>query len=166
MVRGIGDVQAAGWRVGGREGRAVALLIAAAIAAATVIPGAASARVAADPCGLRSDPHVTSSGLHCSAIFQIRAQRTSSVPEAGAAPNCPQGEQLRGKWGDHGYEAEWDYWTRNGQWITWTGHVGYRFRHPEVHGVGPDNLLPSFHNSGTDGWTMRILFRCMPTAPA
>ena len=86
--------------------------------------------------------------------------------EAGAAPNCPQGEQLRGKWGDHGYEAEWDYWTRNGQWITWTGHVGYRFRHPEVHGVGPDNLLPSFHNSGTDGWTMRILFRCMPTAPA
>ena len=139
--------------------RRLALLTAAigAIAAAFTAQGA-SARVPHDPCGTDHAAHVTGH-LHCGRVFEIPGHRTWKLPTGDEAHGCdPVGGVIGGLqfYRGQGLGGNWDYWTRNGEWVLWDGR-GHFVR--GVHGQ-PINVIPTFHNWGGSPWEVRVYLTC------
>jgi hypothetical protein len=149
--------------------RKVALVAAAtaAIGAVVAVP-AASARSAHDPCGSDQAEHVQGS-LHCGRVFEIPAHHTWELPENDMAPRCyPRSRWFLGAvapaeavegaahYRGPGLSGDWDYWTRNGEWVLWngSGHM------PRGQDDQPINVRPWFHNWGAHPWPVRVYFKC------
>jgi hypothetical protein len=117
-----------------------------------------SARRADDPCAGNARPHVNQHGLHCGGVVEIPGHRTVEYPVTDRAPSCDGNtEEIAGAiFGDPSL-GDWDFWSKNGEWVTWNGLGSYS---RGAHGQ-PINIRPSFHNWGSSPWQVRVFFRCV-----
>ncbi len=153
-MRALQVTSSAGRRVARLGGAVVA--ISAALLLITV--SSALARRPADPCGDNQSAHVTATGLHCSGVFEIPGHRTWAVPSEVRAKSCDSATQVIAginHW-TGGAAGDWDYWTKNGEWVLWNGTLHAAVgKHDQ-----PINVLGYFHNWGSSPWAVRVFFNC------
>src|SRR6476469_9635167 len=79
----------------------------------------ANKRHAHDPCGHNEHRHLTHTGLHCGAIFEIPGHRTSEPPKWSEPYRCnSEREEIPGINDFAGaLDGDWGYWANNGEWV-------------------------------------------------
>jgi hypothetical protein len=117
----------------------------------------AHARVGDDPCRGTED---FGPGLYldCGSKNEIGIWRTETLPTFGTWPACDRGWRLAGTGGSNWtrWTARWDFWSHNGEWVTWTG--GGEFKYQDGHAV---LFRPDVFNwwAGSD-WQVRLFNLC------
>jgi hypothetical protein len=136
----------------------------------------AQGRVAHDPCPEAGDflnghdvthvateelRHRTTHYLACGERFDLEGSRRQA--ETGqythySAVNCRPHFKVAGtsKFHWHAISAHWDFWSHNGEWVTWTGHGHWTFTHDGHYARG---YRPSLYNWGLV-WAVRVFVRC------
>jgi hypothetical protein len=147
-----------------RAAGAISVLAAVAISFGLMQASAVSARVQHDPCGSTHHKHVTSNGLHCSRVVEIPPHRTFVYELETGAPPCDRERGIIAPAFHSSYPRgpDWDYWTRNGEWVHWLLFV--LTQTPGRYGQETD-VLPGFHNFGPHPWPVRVFFRCASYEP-
>jgi hypothetical protein len=117
-------------------------------------------RTANDPCGDNPAPHFEGFALSCGAVFELPGNRTWRLPDDLRGPDCPEGMFAPRS----NFDWHFGYWTHNGEWIVWNGHVEGVWRGKTRDAFGDHqwlvNVVPWFHNWGPDPWKMRAFYFC------
>ena len=170
------------------RGAKVGLIVAVAACAVAfaLIPGAAQARTATDPC-----PHVSYGGVFSNGLLACDAKEViaagagkylgAAATDANADRNylddseiqCPLNRRIPGTgyWGSwYAYNWNWDYYVEGGSWVLWDGRIwDYWPGGGTILDTGADgynSFTAPFTNWGTgDPIVTRLFWFCNETEP-
>src|SRR4051794_23667599 len=147
------------------------LFFAVVVCAGLASASSADARTPHDPCHGDGASLQYANGVVTRACYpKFQAPPGHSVDRGANSASCPNGYRLPGSDRSAGLAFDdWDYWTYNGEWVTWAlagdnARSAYTFDgHPAA---GESGIYPFFHNWSPWGWGVRTFTGCAPIASA